>query len=92
MPKYVEEQNEIDAVVDALKAQSTGEDSVEAKAIDAIAKLREIATEGVDLMGLASYAEIVGGVGVNRAGVRKACDLVIAANNKLAQPIEYKSE
>ena len=37
---------------------------------------KELKEQAMELAGLASYAEIVGGISVNRPGIRKWCDKI----------------
>lgn len=54
-----------------------------AKANEQIKLLRELAAAARELAQFASYAEIVGGVAVNRATIRKACDAVFAQHGAI---------
>ena len=53
-----------------------------------VGSLQRQATAGMELAEYASYAEIVGGVSVNREHIRKYCDAVFAA----AREIEDKAQ
>lgn len=46
-------------------------------------KVQELSDAARDLAEYASYAEIVGGISVNKSQVRRECDRVFAALNAL---------
>ncbi len=54
-------------------------------------KLKEMREAAKELAGLASYAEIVGGVSVNRPGIRKWCDRVFALDREI-EDMEWSTE
>ena len=53
-----------------------------------IASLRAVAAAAIELAEYTSYAEIAGGVTVNRATIRKWCDEVFAAARTVAPPAD----
>jgi len=91
-PDENEAQVSVEEIIAALEAQSAGLNSIESQAAIMLTRLQKMALEGLDLAGLASYAEIVGGIGVNRTAIRKACDRVFVENNKLSEPMDFKPE
>ena len=63
--------------------------AIDAKKIDELQKrVDEITNIATELAEYASYAEIVGGVTVNRSAVRSFCDKIFDLNRKVNQDLE----
>ncbi len=69
-------------------AYEAGQQSQQAKVEELQKRVDEITSIATELAEYASYAEIVGGVTVNRAAVRSFCDKVFEFNRKVDQELE----
>ncbi|MDC5100976.1 hypothetical protein NRA35_14210 [Acinetobacter baumannii] len=65
-----------------------GQQSMQAKVEELQKRVDEITNIATELAEYASYAEIVGGVTVNRSAVRSFCDKVFDFNRKVDQELE----
>jgi len=77
------EELDLDELIIALEHSATNmgvvdAESLEYKAAQKLRQLQEAFEDGFELAQIASYAEITGGISVNRSGIRKFCDKIYA--------------
>lgn len=90
MSEQIAEEFDLDELIIALEHSVTNMDNVDTSSLEykAAQKLRELQAafeDGFELAQIVSYAEIVGGISVNRSGIREYCDKVYA-HNRIVNP------
>ena len=82
--------NRVANILDALRSEVATLRASEARMREALDKANELLAASRELAQLASYAEIVGGISINRPHIRKWCDAVFTICKTLPEDENYE--